>query len=87
MRSPLRTAVLVALSLLLAACSKLTAENYSRIKLGQSFEEVQALIGKPTRCDDVMTARNCTWGKEGGARVNVTFAGNAVVLFSAQNLR
>ena len=77
----------LALVALLAACSKVTAENYNKIRVGQSFEEVQGLIGKPTSCDDVMTAKNCTWGKEGAARVNVTFAGNKVVLFGSQNLR
>lgn len=77
----------VLLLALLAGCSKVTAENYNKIRVGQSFEEVQGLIGKPTSCDDVMTAKNCTWGKEGGARVNVTFAGNKVVLFGSQNLR
>lgn len=72
---------------LLTACSKLTAENYNKVKLGQTFEEVQALIGKPDQCDDVMTAKNCTWGKKGGAQANISFVGNKVVLFSAQNLR
>ncbi|MDX5446185.1 MAG: hypothetical protein LPJ87_09035 [Zoogloeaceae bacterium] len=83
----LRSLTAVALITLLAACSKLTAENYNKIKLGQTFEEVQGFIGKPDQCDDVMTARVCTWGKEGGARANVSFVGNKVVLFSAQNLR
>lgn len=77
----------LALIAALSACSQVTAENYNKIRVGQSFEEVQGLIGKPTSCDDVMTAKNCTWGKEGGARVNVTFAGNKVVLFGSQNLR
>jgi hypothetical protein len=77
----------VALIGLLAACSKLTAENYNKIKIGQTFEEVQGFIGKPDQCDDVMTAKVCTWGKEGGARANISFVGNKVVLFSAQNLR
>lgn len=71
----------------LAGCSKLTAENYNKIKLGQSFDEVQALIGKPDQCSDVMTARNCTWGKAGGPQASVSFVGDKVVLFTAQNLR
>ena len=82
-----RTLSVLALSVLLAACSKVTAENYNKIRAGQSFEEVQTLLGKPDRCDDVLTAKNCTWGKEGGARVNVSFVGNKAVLFSGQNLR
>lgn len=87
MNRPLSLAAALALTTLLAACSKVTAENYNKIELGQSYEQVQELIGKPTSCDDVLGARNCVWGKAGSARVNVTFAGNKVVLFSAQNLR
>lgn len=87
MRRTLALATIAAITTLLAACSKVTAENYNKIELGQSYEQVQELIGKPTSCDDVLGARNCVWGKAGSARVNVTFVGNKVVLFSAQNLR
>lgn len=87
MKPIIRIALPLALLALLTACSKLTAENYNKIKLGLTFEEVQGLIGKPDQCDDVLTAKNCSWGKKGSAQANISFVGNKVVLFSAQNLR
>lgn len=87
MHTMFRSATVLALAVLLAGCSKLTAENYGRIQVGHSYAQVEALIGKPSRCDDLMGARNCTWGKDGGAKVNVSFVADKVVLFSAQNLR
>jgi hypothetical protein len=43
----LRALALAAL-LLLAACSKVTQENFSRIKDGMSEAEVAAILGAPT---------------------------------------
>lgn len=79
---------LLALSvlLLLAACSKLTLENYSQLKMGQKYEEVTALIGEPARCDETLGVRSCTWGDEQKG-ISVNFFGGQVVLFSAHNLK
>ena len=40
--------VLLALLLLLAACSKVTQENYSKIQEGMTEQEVHAILGSPT---------------------------------------
>ena len=40
--------ILLALLLLLAACSKVTQENYSKIQEGMTEQEVQAILGSPT---------------------------------------
>ncbi|MBE9608081.1 outer membrane protein assembly factor BamE domain-containing protein [Chitinilyticum piscinae] len=37
--------------LLLAACSKITAENYQKVKSGMSRAEVVAILGEPTQSD------------------------------------
>ncbi len=37
----------VAVVVLLAACSKVTPENYARIEAGMTREEVYAVLGKP----------------------------------------
>lgn len=79
-----------ALALMLIAallgCSKLSTENYDKLKMGMSFAEVRTLLGDPTRCDDLMTVRSCTWGDE-NRHVNVSFVADQVVLFNATNLR
>lgn len=85
-----RSALLLITALLaftvLSACSKVTAENYDRLELGMSYAEVESILGTPAGCDDILTARNCTWGDTSGS-INVSFVGGKVVLFSAQNLR
>ena len=40
----------VSLCLLLAACSRLTPDNYAQLSAGMSRAEVEALLGKPTQC-------------------------------------
>ncbi|WP_348943704.1 outer membrane protein assembly factor BamE [Chitinibacter sp. FCG-7] len=45
-----RLLVLFAL-LLLAACSKITAENYQKLESGMSRAEVVAILGEPTQSD------------------------------------
>nr|WP_314902168.1 outer membrane protein assembly factor BamE [uncultured Deefgea sp.] len=40
--------LLLALLFLLAACSKITAENYQKVSTGMNRTEVVALLGEPT---------------------------------------
>lgn len=79
-------AIAAALLLLLAACSKLTLENYNRIAVGMDYDDVTALIGAPDRCDDVMGVRSCTWG-DADRSVSVNFVAGKVLLFSSVNLQ
>jgi hypothetical protein len=44
---------LLMLVLLLAACSKVTQENYQKIEEGMTEEQVVALLGKPTETNSV----------------------------------
>jgi hypothetical protein len=48
----LRSWVLLAL-LALAACSKVTQENFGKIRDGMSEQEVQAILGSPTESSSV----------------------------------
>jgi len=73
-------------TLLLAACSKLTLENYDKVKMGQRYEEVVALLGEPARCDETLGVRSCAWGDEQKG-VSVNFIGGQVALHSARNLK
>jgi hypothetical protein len=78
------TALLLAVSL--TACSKVTADNYDKLKAGMTYEEVRAILGKPDRCSDLLAARSCTWGSE-QSYINVNFVGDQAVLFHAENIR
>ncbi len=72
--------------LALAACSKLTMDNYNRVKPGMSYEEVRQILGPAERCSEALAIRSCEWGDDKRwARVN--FVGDKAVLMSAENLR
>ncbi len=81
-----RTILAMGLLLVLLGCSKLTLENYSKITVGMSYDEVVKLIGAPDQCDDVMGVRSCRWGS-GNRSVNVNFLGGKVLLYSSSNLQ
>jgi hypothetical protein len=81
----IRTVLATSLMLLMFGCSKLTLENYSKITMGMTYEEVTQLIGAPDSCDDVMGVRSCKWGNETRS-VNVNFIAGKVMLFSSSNL-
>ncbi len=49
----LRALVIAALLLTLAACSKITQENFSRITDGMTEQEVIALLGEPTESQSI----------------------------------
>ena len=71
--------------LLLAACSKLTNENYDKLKAGMTQEEVEAILGSPDACNDNMTTK-CTWGDENAKHISVRFVADKAVGFSKQDL-
>lgn len=86
MKSPLSLLAALALALLLAACSKLTAENYAKIKPGMAYAEVTAILGKPASCSDVAGFKACRWG-DAKSNVTVRFVGDKVMFHSAENIK
>ena len=80
------TFLLLGLMLTLLGCSKLTLENYDKIAVGMSYDEVTRLIGPPDQCDDVMGVRSCRWGDDKRS-VHVNFVAGQVLLFSSSNLK
>ena len=77
---------LVLAATLLAACSKVTAENYARLKVGMTYQETTAILGSPARCDDTAGFRTCRWGDDKSG-ITVRFAADKAVLHSAENIR
>ena len=79
---PLFTATALTL-LLLAACSRVTGENYGKIQDGMTREEVYAILGRPDKVGGggigplEMSAE--TW-KGGGQTITVTFGNGKVVI-------
>ena len=83
--TPIRTALVISVCLL-AGCSKVTAENYARIRMGMAYAEVAAILGNPASCTDTAGFKACRWGDE-KSHVTVRFVGDTVVLHSAENVR
>jgi hypothetical protein len=81
-----RFTAIALIALVMVGCSKLTAENYGKLKAGMSYQEVTGILGNPTGCDDLAGFKSCTWGDEKRS-VKVQFVADKVMLFSAQNIR
>jgi hypothetical protein len=82
----IRTVLTMGLMLVLLGCAKVTLENYNKITMGMSYEEVTRLIGPPEQCDDLMGVRSCMWGDDTRS-INVNFVSGKVLLFSSRNLQ
>jgi uncharacterized lipoprotein NlpE involved in copper resistance len=80
------SATALTLLLLLIGCSRLTQENYDKIKLGMSFQEVEKLLGSGPICDSALGMKSCTWGSA-DKFVKVQFVSEKVVLHVAKGLR
>lgn len=78
--------ILVISAVLLCACgSRVTLDNYNKLKAGQSFSEVKAILGEAANCDEMLGIRSCVWGDEKRG-INVNFVSDKVLLLSAHNL-
>ena len=77
----------VAVCLLLAAasCSKVTKENYDRLKIGMEYSEVVDILGNPGECSAVLSIRDCTWGDDDRS-INVKMVGDEVFFISSKGL-
>jgi len=82
----IRLAVLLVLAAALFGCSKLTIENYSRIKTGIEYSEVVSILGKPDSCSEALFVKSCIWGNE-QKNITVNFVGDKVILSSSKNIR
>lgn len=81
-----RYIIIAALLLLLNGCSKVTKENYNKIKSGMTYEEVVTLLGEPEGCSETLGISNCTW-KDGEAKISITFISNEVTISIADGLK
>lgn len=77
--------VALCLALALAACSKVTQENYARIQDGMTEEEVHAILGKPAATSSVtvlgLSGTSSRW-QSGDAVISIQFANGKVRLKS-----
>jgi hypothetical protein len=71
---------------LVVGCSKINKENYDKIQMGMTYDEVEALLGTPDEAKDVMGTKSCVWGKA-PQTISIKFIGDKVVFHSAEGLK
>ncbi|MDT0496245.1 hypothetical protein RM530_02540 [Algiphilus sp. W345] len=81
-RHTFRQALAVALLVLLAACSKLTAANYDRVETGMSPQQVHDILGAPDEVGGGTLAnfevRNEVW-RGHGQEIQISFLNGKVM--------
>jgi hypothetical protein len=77
--------VFAAMVLYGAGCSKLTKQNYDKLKVGMEYKEVTALLGDAPACDAAMGAKSCTWGGE-QKNIVVNFVADKVVFMTCKGI-
>ena len=80
-----RALVLLAAGFALAACSRLSEENYAKLKAGMRYEEVTQIIGRADRCDETLGVKHCVWGNDQRG-ITAEFLGDKAVVFSSRNI-
>lgn len=77
--------LLIAAALLLAACSKVTQENYSKVREGMTDQEVHAILGSPTESSTTtvlgISGTSSRW-VSGDTVINIRFVNGKVALSS-----
>lgn len=81
-----RLTVITILALLAAACSRVTQENYEKLKPGMTYDEVAQVLGRPEKCSETMGVKSCLWGNE-QSNISANFVGNKAILCGSQNIR
>ena len=78
-------ALVFAAVLLLAACSKVTQENFAKIQDGMSEQEVTAILGSPTESSSGsilgISGTSSKWA-DGDAMISISFVNGKVALRS-----
>ncbi len=69
----------------LTACSKVSQENYAKLKTGMSQAEVESILGSADMCTETLGTKTCTWGNE-SKNIMVNFVGDATLVISNKGL-
>ena len=67
-------------------CSKVSKENYDKIEIGMSYEDVVGVLGKPDTCEEpVLKTRSCIWGTS-EKQIKIKFVGEIVAWRSSKGI-
>ena len=72
--------------LTLTGCSKVNKENYEKIKIGMSYDDVVEVLGKPDTCEDpVLKTKSCIWGSS-DKQIKIKFVVDTVAWRSSKGI-
>ncbi len=72
--------------LALAGCSKVSKENYDKIKIGMSYEDIVEVLGKPDTCEEpVLKTKSCMWGST-DKQIKIKFVVDTVAWRSSKGI-
>ncbi|MBG9997412.1 DUF3862 domain-containing protein [Pseudoalteromonas sp. NSLLW24] len=77
--------LIIAATLSLAACSKVSLESYEKIKVGMDKAEVETILGSADNCVEKTLHTNCVWGDE-AKNIEITLVSDKVTLYSKHGL-
>ncbi|WP_338366036.1 DUF3862 domain-containing protein [uncultured Pseudoalteromonas sp.] len=77
--------LIIAATLSLAACSKVTLENYEKIEVGMDKAEVEAILGAADNCVEKTLHTNCVWGDE-SKNIEITLVSDKVTIYSKHGI-
>lgn len=87
MKTNLYCIILLAFFLVTAVgCSKVSKENYDKLKVGMTYEEVRGILGNPDGCSETLGTKSCIWGDD-KKRIGVSFIASKAVAFSSKGLQ
>ena len=76
----------LAIILMTTGCSKINKENYDKIEVGMTYDEVVDILGTPAEVSDAIGTKNCVWGA-GAEVISIKFVADKVVFHSAKGLK
>ncbi|MDC9519541.1 DUF3862 domain-containing protein [Pseudoalteromonas sp. S327] len=77
--------LIIAATLSLAACSKVSLENYEKIEVGMDKAEVEAILGSADNCVEKALHTNCVWGDE-SKNIEITLVSDKVTIYSKHGI-
>ena len=66
-------------------CSRVSKENYDKLKAGMAYEEVVNILGSPSSCSETLGTKSCVWGDE-KRQIKVSFVASKAIAFSNKGL-
>jgi hypothetical protein len=77
--------MLAVLIISVLGCSKISKENYNKLKVGMAYEEVVNILGSPGSCSETLGTKSCVWGSE-KRQIKVSFIASKAAAFSSRGL-